>query len=78
MRVTVRDLAETIAGLRRLADDLRGSADGGPFEGIEEGFVVARRSGLKSGAEFLDRVIDELLDLMPETPVQALEDDDHG
>jgi len=81
MSVTARDLVESVTGLRQLAADLRATANqktvpmpkGDPC-------VMARPEGLASGADFIDRVCDELLLLVPDVPITTLaeEEDEHG
>jgi hypothetical protein len=75
--VTVRDIAETISGLRGLALKLRKAAEAErvPMEGKIEA-VLVRPSGLESGADFLDKVCDELLQLIPDTPIETLKEKD--
>ena len=64
MAVTQRQLAESYAGLMKIAQELREAARGKPLNGFETAVVPLRASGLRTHAEFLDRVAAELLELV--------------
>lgn len=68
MAVTQRTLAETVSELHKVSRDLREAADGEPLPGTKGKIVPASIRGLRSHADFLDRVADELLELIDERP----------
>jgi len=71
--VTVRNIAETIVGLKRIARDLRATSESQPVEGLTPAAVLARSSGLLQHALYLEGVADELLQLVPEEEVELPE-----
>jgi len=73
--VTQRQLAESVSDLRLVAKDLRATADGEPLQGSKGKAVGASVRGLRSRADFLDRVAEEILTLIDdETPVSVPKD----
>ena len=62
--VTQRQIAESVAGLRAVARDLHGAADGEPVPETKGKIVSASVSGLRAHADFLERVVRELLELV--------------
>ena len=71
MAVTQRQIAESIAGLKLVVKDLTEAADSDPVEGSKGRIVMTTVKGLRSHADFLDRVASELLELIPEEPVEV-------
>ena len=69
MRVTLRDIVESIQGLRDVARDLTATADSGTPQGAPEGTVLAAAKKLASDAAYLRSVAEELLTLVPERKV---------
>jgi len=70
--VTQRQLAETIAGLRTLARDLRESSEQEPIPGTKGTAVPASVEGLRSHAEFLERAAEELILLIDDdVPIEV-------
>jgi hypothetical protein len=77
MSITIRDLAETISGLRKLAARLRLAAGSERVPLTDRGeAVLVSPTGLERGAEYLDEVCEELLLLVPETPIEPIEEDE--
>jgi len=75
MHVTQRQLAESITGLARIAQDLREAADADPLEDTRGLLVPASVKGLRMHADFLERVTQELLKLIDdEIPVKLPKD----
>ena len=72
MSVTIRDLSETLAGIRLVSKDLM-ECSRGPRVGGNEEAVIASVRGLQSHAEFLSRAAEELLQLIPNEPIAAPE-----
>lgn len=68
---TIRDLAESIAGLREAAQDLRSTARCPRLRDFPEA-VPATVAGLMKTADYLERVVEELLVLLPDTPIPPL------
>lgn len=64
-KVTQRDIADSVSGLRDIAKDLR-SAAAQP----ENGQVLVRASAMINHAAYLEQVASELLTLIPDTPVK--------
>jgi hypothetical protein len=72
MFVTQRQLAETIAGIQSIAQDLRGATDVEPIPDTRGRIVPASAEGLKSHAEFLERAARELLNLIDDdVPIEV-------
>ena len=72
MVVTQRQLAESIINLSQVSKDLRGAADAEPLEETRGRHVPASVQGLRSHADFIDRVVSELLSLIDdEEPVEV-------
>jgi hypothetical protein len=72
MAVTQRMLAETVSELCKVARDLREAADEEPLPETKGKVVPASVRGLRSYADFLDRVGRELMELIDgDTPVEV-------
>lgn len=68
-KVTQRDVAESVVGLRGVASDLREAAAEVAPEGAPPGTVLINARALTAHANYLDEVADELLTLIPEKKV---------
>lgn len=68
MKITQRDLVESIQGLRDTARDLR-DAGARPRP---DGTVLVQVEGLVDAAQYLEKVAEELTSLIPDRPVPAL------
>lgn len=71
-KITIRDIADSVTGLRETAKTLRDAlsgphVDGGPKEGP---LVYVRVLPLSRQADYLDQVADELATLIPDEPVK--------
>lgn len=66
-KVTQRDIAESVAGLRDIAKDLRSA-----MENPEGGRAAVRVSVMLNHAAYLEQVAGELLSLIPDTPIKPL------
>lgn len=76
MTVTQRDLAETISEMHNVARDLRETADDEPIVGTKGKAVPASIKGLRSSADFLDQVVQELRELLDdEKPIVVPKED---
>ena len=72
MAVTQRILAETVSELRKVSRDFRTTADGEPLPGTKGKVIPVSAPGLRASADFLERVAQELLELIDgETPVEV-------
>jgi len=71
MPVTQRQLVETISELRKVARDLEEVADGEPLPETRGKVVPASRRGLQAFSDFLDRVAEELTELIEDKPVEV-------
>lgn len=69
MKVTQRDLVDTIIGLTQVSEDLRKAAAGQPVEGQDPPAVLVELSGLEDASSFLKRVAEELKNLIPDKVV---------
>jgi len=69
---TVRDIVETIEGLQTTAKALRKAAESAPIgDTPEKGTIVAVSVvGLMGHVGFLEKVVEELRELVPDTPVE--------
>lgn len=70
--VTQRQIAESVGGLRAVARDLHEAADGEPVPDTRGKIVSASVSGLRAHADFLERVVRELLELIDDEEVIRL------
>ncbi len=70
MAITQRQIAESVAGLKLVARDLIEAADGDAVEGTKGRIVMTTVKGLRSHADFLDRVATELLELVDDNDVE--------
>jgi len=72
-RLTQRDLADSISGLRLEARKLRAAGEPDPNveNAVGRGNAVVSGVALQRTADYLDRVADELLTLIPDQPVKT-------
>jgi len=70
LRPTVRDISDSCAGLRGVAERLREAAQGRPLEGYATSVVPTNVSGLQDDAQYIDSVVEELRRLIPEGRVK--------
>jgi hypothetical protein len=70
-KVTQRDIAETISGLRGISTDLAQASETAVPTGAPVGTVLLQASVLARHARYLEGVADELATLIPETPVKV-------
>jgi len=69
-KVTQRDIAETVIGLKGIATDMLEAANTRPnIEGLPPGSVLVSANVLARHSRFLEAAADELLTLIPEKPV---------
>ena len=72
-KIPPRDIAESVAGLRDTAKDLRSAAATSVQDGGAAGPVVVMRMGaVMNHAAYLDQVANELTMLIPDTPIKPL------
>lgn len=71
-KVTQRDVAESISGLRGVAADLQQAVNSNPVvQGLPPGTVLVQANVLARHARYIEGVADELLGLIPEKPVSV-------
>ncbi len=75
VKLTQRDIAETVSGLRATAEDLQTLSRGTLIEGLPHGTVLAKISTLQEMSQYLKMVAEELLTLIPNRTVPTLPKD---
>ena len=73
MPLGFRKIYSHIETLRSLANNLRSAADSEPvkMDGLPEDTILASAGGLTNIAQSLDEIGDDLLNLIPDEPVEA-------
>lgn len=71
-RVKMRDLVESLAGLRNTAADLSAAAKKPTLEGTNPPAVLVPAGYLINTSVFLDQVCDELKSLLPDSEVDKV------
>lgn len=68
-KITQRDIAESVAGLQKLAHDLQAAASESTPKGAPKHTVLVSIALLKGSVDYLQTVSEELLTLIPEKQV---------
>jgi len=72
-KLTQRDIVETIMGLKTVAEELHRASQGTPLEGMApQGTVLAKAAALLAISQYLETVVEELKNLIPDKVLPTL------